>query len=76
MDLALAGVTETLASEFAELRGSTVLAVVTERLRAIPHADATLVEQAARARLLFLRQQQRRRRRVAGPVRSTGPVAG
>ena len=76
MDLALAGVAESLTTEFGELRSSTVLAVVTGYARITLRADPHVVEQAARARLLLLRQQQRRRRRVGRTSLPTAPVAG
>lgn len=73
MNLALAGVAETLTTEFGELRSSTVLAVITGYARTARRADPHFVEQAARARLLLLRQQQRRRHRA---MRSGLPTAG
>jgi hypothetical protein len=68
MDLSLAGVAETLAGEFRQLRSSTVVAVVTECSHTLPRADPYFVEQAARARLQLLsRAQARRTRPVADP---------
>ncbi len=54
MDLRLAGLVETLAPEFAELRSGTVVAVATDCLHSLPRADPYFVEQASRARLRLL----------------------
>lgn len=61
MDLAFAAVAESLAVEFAELRGSTVVSVVTECAHSLPRADPYFVEQAARARLRLLTRIHARR---------------
>lgn len=60
MDLAFAAVAEMLAVEFAELKGSTVVTVVTECAHSLPRADPYFLEQAARARLRLLARVQAR----------------
>lgn len=62
MNLALARVAEELATEFAELRSSTVVAVVAVCAHGMPGAEPPVVEQAARARLRMVGKQQARRR--------------
>jgi len=58
LDLALAAVAETLASEFAELRSSWVVRVLTDCADEFPYDDQHFIEQAARAQLSLLRSLQ------------------
>jgi len=65
MDLALAGVAETLAYEFAHLQSAAVVRVLADCVDEFPCGGPYFVEEAARARLSCLQEQQTRSQRVS-----------